>query len=72
MSRAGAYLHREVLGSEQWIGAGTTIWQVIDPSKTTEEDRSGVIHETQIIPVLKKTRCRLWALLHGYGWLPQK
>jgi hypothetical protein len=69
--RASAYLHREALGSEQWIGAGSTIWQVVDPSKANEEEPDGVVHES-VRFVLKKTRCRLWALLHHYGWLEVK
>ena len=66
---ASAYLHSEVLGSEQWIGAGSTMWMVIDPAKSTIENSMGVVHQVEFLPVLKKTRCRVWALWHGYGWL---
>ena len=69
--RISAYLQSEVLGPEQWIGAGSTIWQVVDPNKANEEEPDGVVHEATSF-VLKKTRCRVWARLHGYGWLRVK
>ena len=65
----GAYITHEVLGSEQWIGAGSTVWQVVDPSKATAENSTGIVHQAQIIPIARCLRCRIWALLHGYGWL---
>lgn len=65
-----AWVTHEVLGAEQWIGAGSTVWQVIDTTKATPEDSRGIVHQAQIIPVARRLRCRLWGLLHGYGWLP--
>jgi hypothetical protein len=66
------YLHAEVLGSEQWIGAGSTVWQVVDPAKATAENSNGIVHQTALLPVLKKLRCHLWGWFHGYGWLPTR
>lgn len=61
-------LHRETLGSEQWIGAGSKVCQVIDSSKVNSPPfNGGVIHQSSFFFTV--TRCRIWALLHGYGWL---
>jgi hypothetical protein len=65
---SGAYIRSEKLDSEQWIGAGAIVWQVVDPGKVTAAS-TGVVHQVGLIPILKKTRCRIWGLLHGYGWL---
>lgn len=72
MKSTTAYLKAEQLGAEQWLGAGSTIWQVVDPSKTTLENSQGIVHQAALIPIARKARCRVWSLLHGYGWLPVK
>lgn len=68
---AAPYLHPEVLGSEQWFFAGAKVCQVIDPRKESAPPfNGGIVHQSSF--VLPRTRCRIWALLHGYGWLPVK
>lgn len=65
---ARAFIRSEVLGSEQWIGAGSTVWQVVDPAKTTVENSEGIVHQAAILP-FRRVRCLVWGFFHGYGIL---